>query len=299
MCVRRQAPVSLATAPRRELPKSTITMRPQATGPQWAPKELKIVLTLFKNGFHSHPNAPKSVGGWGSAPDPPPPKKARESAFDACQSDTPRGRGANSHLRPGRQKPSVCHWRNQELDLGRWPKVALRWNFIHGVAELNQVLWCMTSQAIARDGVELELSTLLNWEPVELPSYCSRDWIVFANCKDQTCSRIKDRLETVKEVYSTCPREKAIWDIDEGMDQGLDSRWRECRTARIWRSWLLYTIYSNLSVTNSYCSCCGLTLSSSHSYAVIRWFLLRNYSILSALTFEYTKQSNTLHPITK
>ena len=43
-------------------------------------------ITLFKNGFHSHPNAPKSVGGWGSAPDPP---KARESAFGASQSDTP------------------------------------------------------------------------------------------------------------------------------------------------------------------------------------------------------------------
>ena len=32
--------------------------------------ELKMVLRLFKNGFHLHPNAPKSVGGWGSAPDP-------------------------------------------------------------------------------------------------------------------------------------------------------------------------------------------------------------------------------------
>ena len=29
-----------------------------------------IILRLFKNGFHLHPNAPKSVGGWGSAPDP-------------------------------------------------------------------------------------------------------------------------------------------------------------------------------------------------------------------------------------
>ena len=34
------------------------------------PKELKMVLTQFKNGFHLHPNALKSVGGWGSAPDP-------------------------------------------------------------------------------------------------------------------------------------------------------------------------------------------------------------------------------------
>ena len=43
--------------------------------PVWH-SELYIVLRLFKNGFHLHPNAPKSVGGWGSAPDPP---IARES----------------------------------------------------------------------------------------------------------------------------------------------------------------------------------------------------------------------------
>ena len=141
MCVRRQAPVSLAAAPRRELPNGTITMELQArSGRQksengvnaiqkWVPftpkcrppnskrerhrrlpvwhAELKMVLTVFRNGFYSHLNAPKSVGGWGSSPDPP---IARESAFYACQSDTPRGRGANSHLRPGRQKPSVRHW---------------------------------------------------------------------------------------------------------------------------------------------------------------------------------------------
>ena len=34
MCVRRQAPVSLAAAPRRELPKGTINMEPQAASPQ-------------------------------------------------------------------------------------------------------------------------------------------------------------------------------------------------------------------------------------------------------------------------
>ena len=65
------------------------------------------------------------------------------------------------------------------------------------------------SQAVARDEVELELNTILNWEPVEVPSYCSRDRIVFANCKDQASSRIKDRLETIKEV-GACPIEKAI-----------------------------------------------------------------------------------------
>ena len=55
-------------APRRdrELPKGTITMGPQAAGSQWTPRELKMVLTLFKNGLHLHPNAPKSVGAWGS-----------------------------------------------------------------------------------------------------------------------------------------------------------------------------------------------------------------------------------------
>ena len=123
----------------------------------WSPrlKRVKMVLTLFKNGFHSHPNAPENVDGWDSSPDPqqlrrapfglacltrrvengviaiqkwvpytpkcsrktlaagappqrPRPPIAREmSAFDACQSDTPRGRGADSHPHPGRQKPSV------------------------------------------------------------------------------------------------------------------------------------------------------------------------------------------------
>ena len=43
MCVRRQAP-------RRELPKGIISMKPQAASLQWAPKELKMVLTQFKNG---------------------------------------------------------------------------------------------------------------------------------------------------------------------------------------------------------------------------------------------------------
>ena len=47
-----------------------------------------MVLTLFKNQFQPHQNALKSVGGWGSAPDP---QIVRESLFDACQSDTPRG----------------------------------------------------------------------------------------------------------------------------------------------------------------------------------------------------------------
>ena len=50
--------------------KALLVWGPQAAGPQWAPKELKMVLTLFKNGFHLHPNALKSIGGWGSAPDP-------------------------------------------------------------------------------------------------------------------------------------------------------------------------------------------------------------------------------------
>ena len=49
--------VSLAVAPRRELPKGIITMKPQVADPQWAPKEMKIVLTQFRNGFHLHPNA--------------------------------------------------------------------------------------------------------------------------------------------------------------------------------------------------------------------------------------------------
>ena len=56
--------------------------------PAWQ-AELRMVLTLFKNGFHSHQNALKSVGGRGFIPDP---QIVRESAIDACQSGTPRGR---------------------------------------------------------------------------------------------------------------------------------------------------------------------------------------------------------------
>ena len=37
--------------------------------PVWHAK-LKIVLTLFKNGFHSHPMLPKTSAAWGSAPVP-------------------------------------------------------------------------------------------------------------------------------------------------------------------------------------------------------------------------------------
>ena len=133
LCARRLAPVSLAAAPIRESPKGTISMGAAGCRPAVGTKriengvntiqngfylhpnalksvggwgstpdpnseeerlrrlpvchaELKMVLTLFKRGFHLHPNAPKSVGGWGSAPDPP---IARESAFNACHSDTP------------------------------------------------------------------------------------------------------------------------------------------------------------------------------------------------------------------
>ena len=47
------------------------------------------------------------------APPQTPHSITREIAFGVCQSDTPGVRGANSHLRPGRQKPSVrhCPWR--------------------------------------------------------------------------------------------------------------------------------------------------------------------------------------------
>ena len=115
--------------------------------------------------------------------------------------------------------------RNQELDLGWWPKVAPRWNVIHGMAELSQVLRCSTSQAVARDGIELEMDTKTDWKPMEVPSNCRRDRIVFANFEDQTCSRVEDQLETVKEVRA-CPIEEAVCKIDacadEGVDQGFD-----------------------------------------------------------------------------
>ena len=94
------------------------------------------------------------------------------------------------------------------------------------MAELDQVLRCTASQAVARDGVELVLNTKLNWKPVKVTPNCSRDRILFANSEDQTCGRIEDRLETVKKV-STCPIEEAVREIDsradEGMDQSLDS----------------------------------------------------------------------------
>ena len=44
------------------------------------------------------------------APPQTPHQIAMEIAFGVCQSDTPGVRGANFHLCPGRQKPSVRHW---------------------------------------------------------------------------------------------------------------------------------------------------------------------------------------------
>ena len=51
--------------------------------------ELKMVLTQLKNVLHSHPKAPKSVFGWGPAPDPLSSIAIGKSDFGACQSDTP------------------------------------------------------------------------------------------------------------------------------------------------------------------------------------------------------------------
>ena len=67
--------------------------------PQWAPKELKMVLRLFKNGLHSLPIAPKSQKRWwlGLRPRPPPPNSERESAFALA---------SLTHRREGRQFPS-------------------------------------------------------------------------------------------------------------------------------------------------------------------------------------------------
>ena len=36
-------------------------------------------------------SSPKSVGGWGSAPDPPPPPNSEGERICTCQSDTPKG----------------------------------------------------------------------------------------------------------------------------------------------------------------------------------------------------------------
>ena len=71
---------------------------------KWVPFTPKCSQKLWRLGLRSRPPlARESLV----------PSKAlslMESAFDACQSDTPRGRGANSHLRPGRHKPSVRRW---------------------------------------------------------------------------------------------------------------------------------------------------------------------------------------------
>ena len=69
------------------------------------------------------------------------------------------------------------------------------------------------------------MDTETDWKPMEVPSNCRRDRIVFADFEDQTCSRVEDRLETVKEVRA-CPMKEAVCKIDacadESMDQGLD-----------------------------------------------------------------------------
>ena len=70
--------------------------------------ELKMVLTVFRIGFYSHPNAPKSVGDWGSAPDP---QIARESAFGACQSACQSGINAIQKWVPVTPKCSQKRWR--------------------------------------------------------------------------------------------------------------------------------------------------------------------------------------------
>ena len=102
--------------------------------------------------------------------------------------------------------------RNKELDLGWWPKVAPRWDVVHGMAKLGQVLRRSTSQAVACNGIQLEIDTGIGiWKPMEVPSYCRRDRIVFADFEDQTCGRVKDRLETVKKVRAY-PIEEAIVD---------------------------------------------------------------------------------------
>ena len=89
------------------------------------------------------------------------------------------------------------------------------------MAELSQVLRCSTSQAVARDGIELEMDTETDWKPMEVPSNCRRDRIVFADFEDQTCSRVEDRLETVKEIRA-CPIEEAVCKIDACADEGVD-----------------------------------------------------------------------------
>ena len=85
-----------------------------AAGPQWTPKELTLVLTLSKNGFHLHQNALKSVGGWGSTPDPNSERECRRRAPSALASlSRTVGNGVNAIQKwvPFTPKCSQKRWR--------------------------------------------------------------------------------------------------------------------------------------------------------------------------------------------
>ena len=86
------------------------------------------------------------------------------SKFHSCGEET------EKPLFPDR---SFRYRRDQELNPGRRPKVAPCWNVSHGVAQLNQVLWCTASQAVACDGVKFVSYTKRNREPVKVTPNCS------------------------------------------------------------------------------------------------------------------------------
>ena len=111
--------------------------RPIAASPQWAPKELKMMLRLFRKGFHSHPNAPKSVGGWGSAPDPSP--NSEGERLCACQSDTLKGGAPIPIFAPGAGNSRYATAWVQALMRQKAPNA----RYIHCAAHaLNLVLGC-------------------------------------------------------------------------------------------------------------------------------------------------------------
>ena len=66
--------------------------------------------------------SPKSVGGWGSAPEPPPPN-SEEERLCACQSDTPKGGAPIPIFAPGARNPRYTTDDGSKLEVN----VVLNW----------------------------------------------------------------------------------------------------------------------------------------------------------------------------
>ena len=82
MCAWRQAPVKLTAAPRRELPKDTLTMRAAGCMPAVSAKRVQNVVNAIEKWVPFTPKFSQRRWLLGLRPRPP---IARESAFGACQ----------------------------------------------------------------------------------------------------------------------------------------------------------------------------------------------------------------------